>query len=59
MESTEMEKHWKPLGHVGVQRFWIKRLDKMHKKIATQLNEILEETKGKPSWMMYERTVRS
>ena len=51
--------NWKPLGHVGVQRFWIKRLDKMHKKIATQLNEILEGTKGKPSWMMYERTVRS
>ena len=37
--------NWKTLGHDGVQRFWIKRLDKMHERIATQLNEILDGTK--------------
>ena len=35
----------------------IKRLDKMHKRIATQLNVVLEGTKEKPSWMTYGRTV--
>ena len=49
--------NWKAPGHDGVQGFWIKRLDKMHERIATQLNEILEGTKEIPSWMTYERTV--
>ena len=40
-------------GHDGVQGFWIKRLDKMHERIATQLNEIVEGTKEIPSWMTY------
>ena len=38
--------NWKAPGHYGVQGFWIKRLDKMHGRIATQLNEILEGTKN-------------
>ena len=33
--------NWKAPGHDGVQGFWTKRLDKMHERIATQLNEIL------------------
>ena len=45
--------NWKAPGHDGVQGFWIKRLDKMHERIATQLNEILEGTKEIPSWMTY------
>ena len=49
--------NWMAPGHDGVQGFWIKRLDKMHERIATQLNEILEGTKEIPSWMTYERTV--
>ena len=49
--------NWKAPGHDGVQGFWIKRLDKMHERIATQLNEILEGTKEIPSWMTYGRTV--
>ena len=49
--------NWKAPGHDGFQVFWIKRLDKMHEKIATQLNEILEGTKEIPSWMTYGRTV--
>ena len=49
--------NWMAPEHDGVQGFWIKRLDKMHEKIATQLNEILEGTKEIPSWMTYERTV--
>ena len=49
--------NWKAPGHDGVPGFWIKRLDKMHKRIATQENEILEETKEIPSWMTYGRTV--
>ena len=31
--------NWKAPGHDGVQGFWIKRLDKMHERIASQLNE--------------------
>ena len=49
--------NWKAPGHDGVQGFWIKRLDKLHGRIATQLNEILEGTKEIPSWMTYGRTV--
>ena len=41
--------NWKAPGHDGVQGFWIKRLDKMHERIPTQLNEILEGTKEIPS----------
>ena len=37
--------NWKAPGHDGVQEFWIKRLDKIHERIGTQLNEILEGTK--------------
>ena len=55
-QSSKMPK-WKAPGHDGVQGFWIKRLDKMHERIATQLNEILEGTKEAPSWMTYRRTV--
>ena len=49
--------NWKAPGHDSVQGFWIRKLDKMHERIATQLNEILERTKEIPSWMMYGRTV--
>ena len=50
--------NWKAPGHDGVQVLWIKRLDKMHERIATQLNELLEGTKEiHTSWMTYGRTV--
>ena len=49
--------NWKTPGHDGVQGYWIKRLDKMHERIATQLHEILEEKKEIPSWMTYGKTV--
>ena len=49
--------NWKAPRHDGVQGYWIKRLDKMHERIATQLNEILEGTKETPSWMAYGKTV--
>ena len=49
--------NWKAPGHVGFQVFWIKRLDKIHERIATQLNEILEETKEMQSWITYGKTV--
>ena len=49
--------NWKGPGHDGFQGFWIKRLDKMHERIAIQLNEILEGTKEITSWMTYKRTV--
>ena len=50
-------RNWKAPRHDGVQGFRIKRLDKKHLRIATQLNELLEGTKEIPSWMTYERTV--
>ena len=34
--------NWKAPGHDGIQGLWIKRPDKVHERIATQLNEILE-----------------
>ena len=49
--------NWNAPGHDGVQGFWTKRLDKIHERIAIQLNEILERTKEIPSWMTYGRTV--
>ena len=49
--------NWKAPGHDGVQGFWTKRLDKMHERIATQLNEMLEGTKEIPSWKTHGRTV--
>ena len=55
-QCSKMPK-WKAPRHDGVQGFWIKRLDKMHERIATQLNEILEGTKEILSWMTYGRTV--
>ena len=47
-QCSKMPK-WKAPRHDGVQGFWIKRLDKMHESIATQLNKILEGTKEIPS----------
>ena len=49
--------NWKAPRNYGVQGFWIKRLDKIHERIATQLNEILEGSKEIPSSMTYRRTV--
>ena len=49
--------NWNAPGHDGVQGFWIKRLDKIHERIAIQLNEILERTKEIPSWMTYGRAM--
>ena len=37
--------NWEAPGHDCIEGFWIKRLDNMHERIATQLNEILEGTK--------------
>ena len=45
--------NWKAPGHDDVQGVWIKKLYKMHERIATQLNEILEGMKEIPSWMIY------
>ena len=49
--------NWKAPGHDSIQGFWIKRLDKIHERTATQLNGILEGTKEIPSWMTHGRTV--
>ena len=49
--------NWTAPPHDGVQGISTIRLDKMHERIVTQLNEILEGTKEIPSWMTYGRTV--
>ena len=49
--------NWKASGWDGVQGFWIKRLDTMHGRIASQLNEILNGRARPPEWMTYGRTV--
>ena len=55
-QCSKMPK-WKAPGHDGVHEFWIKILDKMRERIATQLNEILEGANEIPPWMTYRRTV--
>ena len=55
IDEDKVKKQWskgrnsKATGHDGVQWLWMKRLDKMHERIATQLNEMLEGTKEIPS----------
>ena len=49
--------NWKVPWHDGVQGFWIKRLSKLHSRIACQLNEMLDGSEEIPSWMTYGRTV--
>ena len=49
--------NWKAPGWDGVKGFWIKRLDAMHGRIASQLNEILNGRARLPEWMTYGRTV--
>ena len=41
MKQCSKMPNWKAHGHDGVQGFSIKRLDRMHERIATQLNEML------------------
>jgi len=48
---------WRAPGWDGVQGFWIKRLDTMHGRIASQLNEILNRRTRLPEWMTFGRTV--
>ena len=49
--------NWKAPGHDGVQGFWLKKLDKLHSRIAEQLNKLLDGTEEIPGWMTYGRTV--
>ena len=49
--------NWKAPGWGGVQGFWIKRLDTMHGRIASQLSEILNGSARLPEWITYGRTV--
>ena len=49
--------NWEASGWDGVQGFWIKRLDTMQGRIASQLNETLNGTARLPEWMTYGRTV--
>ena len=49
--------NWKAPSWDGVQGFWIKRLDTMHGRIASQLNVILNASARLPEWMTYGRTV--
>ena len=48
---------WKAPGWDGVQGSWIKRLDTMHGRIASQLNEILNGTARLPKRVTYGGTV--
>ena len=48
--------NWKAPGHDGVQGFWIKKLNNLHRRIASQLNEMIEGNEI-PSWMTYGRTI--
>ena len=49
--------NWKAPGRDGVQGFWIKRFNSLHKRIAVLLNSILNSNEELPEWMTYGRTV--
>ena len=49
--------NWKAPGPEGVQGFWLKKLTKLHKRIAEQFNHLLENSERIPKWMTQGRTI--
>ena len=49
--------NWKATGPDGVQGYWLKYLTSLHKRIALQLNEMINDIKPIPNWMTKGRTV--
>ena len=53
-KSARKMKNWKAAGADGIQGFWIKNLTNLHKRMATQLQHVLDG--NLPEWMCFGRT---
>ena len=49
--------NWKAPGPDGVQGFWLKKMNSLHNRIATQKNDIINNNISIPEWMTKGRTV--
>ena len=49
--------NWKAPGPDGVQGYWIKKLTSLHDKIASQMDDMINNRIPVPSWMTRGRTV--
>eukprot|EP00795_Rhopilema_esculentum_P016163 gene16163-biopygen5458 len=49
--------NWKAPGPDGVQGFWLKKMHSLHNRIATQMNDIINNNISIPEWMTKGRTV--
>ena len=49
--------NWKAPGRDGVQGYWIKNLNSLHKRVSLQMNRILMGEDDLPEWMTHGRTV--
>ena len=49
--------NWKAPGPDGVQGYWIKKLTSLHDRIASQMDDMINNRIPVPSWMTRGRTV--
>ena len=56
-QQTRKIPNWKCPGPDGVQGYWLKNLTELHKRIADQLNELLNDKNEIPNWMNTGRTI--
>ena len=48
--------NWKAPGPDGVQGYWIKKLTALHDRIASQMNDMINNGVAVPKWMTYGKT---
>ena len=48
--------NWKAPGPDGVQGYWIKKLTTLHDRIASQMNDMINNGVAVPNWMTYGKT---
>ena len=48
--------NWKAPGPDGVQGYWIKKLTALHDRIASQMNDMINNGVAVPNWMTYGKT---
>ena len=56
-QRSKMIPNWKAPGPDGVQGYWIKKLTSLHDRIASQMDDMINNRIPVPSWMTRGRTV--
>ena len=56
-QQTRKTPNWKCPRPDGVQGYWLKNLTELHKRVADQLNELLNDKNEIPNWMNTGRTI--